>query len=146
MVTRSLDILSALAENGESVLTELCKVSALPSSLGCFIERICDDPATQHDVCLPKILVEDLIKLLCSIVIKACSTGKLKPSGTSDPGHSHAQSLRCTCMRLFFRFKPLPQPLLAAEHAPIAPPSIAVTMPGSFSRSRQSYLFAYCPI
>jgi hypothetical protein len=137
IVTRCLDILSALAENGESVLPELCKVLALPSSLGRLIEQICDDPETQYAVRLPKILVEDLIKLLCSIVIKACSSGRLKPSGSSDPGHSHAQSLRSTCMRLLSRFKPLPLPMAAAAHAPISQSSIAVTMPGSFTRLRR---------
>ena len=139
MVTKCLDIFAALAENGENVLPELCKVSELPSSLGNFIERICDDASTQLAVCLPKILVEDLIKLLCNIVIKACSSGRLKPSGSSDPGHSHAQSLYSTCMRLLSRFKPLP--IAAAAHA-VAPPSIQVTMPGSFARSRHRLLFA----
>ena len=143
LVTRCLDILSALAENGESVLLELCKISALPLSLGRFIERICDDPATQHAVCLPKILVEDSIKLLCSIVIKACSSGRLKLSGSSDPGYLHAQSLRSTCMRLLSRFKPLPLPLEAAAHSPISQSSIAVTMPGNFSLLAFCNLLAY---
>ena len=128
VVTRCLDILSTIAENGENVLPELCKVAALPSSIASFIERVCDDPATQNSIRLPKILVEDLIKLFCTIIMKACSSGRLEPSGSSDPNFKHAQSLRSMCMRLLSRFKPLP-PAVGVQ-APVAPASINVTMPG----------------
>ncbi len=71
VVTMSLQILSVLTENGESSLQELCKVPALPAALVSLIERVCDDPAAQNSVDLPKLFVENLIKFLCNIVIKA---------------------------------------------------------------------------
>ncbi len=139
VVTRCLDILSTLAENGENVLQELCKVPALPSSLVSFIERVCDDSATQNSIKLPKIMVEDLIKLFCTIIMKACSSGRLEPSGSSDPNLQHAQSLRSMCMRLLSRFKPLP--LAVNVEAPVAPACISVTMPG---KAACSFATAQC--
>ena len=140
VVTRCLEILSTLAQNGEGVHAELCKIPSLPASLASFIERLCDNPDARF-VFNPKILVEDLIKLLCTIVMKACSSGRLKPSGSSD--HSHAQSLRSMCMRLLARFKPHPSVAavrpegvaggaVEGGRGPASQPSISVTMPGSF--------------
>ena len=130
VVTMSLQILSVLTENGESTLQELCKVPALPAALASFIERVCDDPAAQNSVDLPKLFVENLIKLLCNIVIKACCTGRLQPSGSPDPSFTHAQALRSTCLRLFKRFKPLL--VEDASLSQLGQPAIKVTMPRYF--------------
>lgn len=114
VVTRCMDILSGFAQNGEGVHAELCKHPLLPASLVSFIERVCDEPEAQfaHNT---KMLVEDLIKFLCTIVMKACSSGKLKPPGSSDPKHLHAQAIRSMCIRLVARFKP--HPVVSAAHA-----------------------------
>jgi hypothetical protein len=114
IVTRCLDILSMLAQNGECVHAELCKHPALPAALTSFIERVCDEPDAQYAF-NTKMLVEDLIKLLCTVVMKACSSGKLKPPGTSDPKYVHAQTLRSMCIRLVTRFKP--HPAVSAAHS-----------------------------
>jgi hypothetical protein len=106
----------------------LCKVSTLPASLVAFIERICDDPVTQNNIQIPKLTVEELIRLLCDIIMKATSSKRLQPSGSTDPAYVHAQSLRSMCLRLLKRFKPLP--LADAASVPAVEPSIRVTMPG----------------
>ena len=108
---------------------QLCKVPTLPAALVTFIERICDDPATQNHVQIPKMTVEELIKLLCDIVMRASFSKRLQPSGSSDPAFLHAQSLRAMCLRLLKRFKPLP--LVDAAQVPAVEPSIKVTMPGA---------------
>ena len=129
VVTLCLEVLSVLSTNGECTLQELCKVPALPAALISFIERVCDDPATQNSVALPKVFVEDLIKLYCNIVIKSCCTGRLQPSGSPDPAALHAQALRTTCLRLFKRFKPLLVEEASASLSPAGQPCIKVTMP-----------------
>ena len=125
VVVVSFNILRALLTNGERVLTEMCKVAALPLSIASFIERVCDDPVTQNDVGSPKIFIEDMINQLSSIIIQSCTSGKLQPSG-SDSTFRHAQALRSTCLRLLMRFMPLP-----VEDSAVAPahqPPIEVTM------------------
>jgi hypothetical protein len=106
------------------VVTEMCKVAALPSSIATFVERVCDDPVTQNSIADPRLFVLDSIAFFCRIVIKCCSSGGLRPSG-SDSNFSHAQSLRSTCLRLLTRFMPLP----VQDAAVVCQPSFDVDLP-----------------
>lgn len=123
IVTKCYTILVLFEQIGENIYSELCKTPSLPAALASFIERVCDDPVARLSIDDPETsppralicFVEDFIKLLCTIIMKACTTGKLKPPGTSDPEFCHAQTLRSICIRLLARFKP--HPLAAASQA-----------------------------
>jgi hypothetical protein len=121
IVTKCYTILVLFEQIGENIYSELCKTPSLPASLASFIERVCDDPVARLSIDDPETsppralicFVQDFIKLLCTIVMKACTAGKLKPPGASDPDFCHAQTLRSICIRLLARFKPHPLPAVS---------------------------------